>query len=69
MAALSVSEQVVVNVYSILVMAVDIDTVCESDPLAEVNEPDIVQDEVVVVVVDELIIKVPVRVSDSVALK
>ena len=50
-AALNVSEQVVVNVYSMLVIAVDIETVWESDPLAEVNEPVIVQGEVVVVAV------------------
>ena len=47
--ALNVSEHVVVKVYSMLVMAVDIETVCESDPLAEVRVPAIVQDEVVVV--------------------
>ena len=43
MDTLSVSEQVVVNVYSMLVIAVDIDTVCELDPLAEVRVPEIVQ--------------------------
>ena len=47
--AFSVSEHVVVRVYSIFVIAVDIDTVCESDPLAEVKEPEIVQEVVVVV--------------------
>ena len=50
-AALNVSEQVVVKVYSTLVIAVDIETVCESDPLAEVNEPIIVHEDVVVVAV------------------
>ena len=42
----SVSEQVVVRVYSMFVIAVDIDTVCESDPLAEVRVPEIVHDTV-----------------------
>ena len=41
-AALSVSEQVFVSVYSILVIAVDIDTVWEFDPFTEVSVPDIV---------------------------
>jgi hypothetical protein len=50
-AALSVSEHVVVKVYSMLVIAVDRDTVWESDPFPEVNEPVIVQGEVVVVAV------------------
>ena len=45
-AALSVSEQVVVRVYSMLVIAVDIDTVWESDPTAEVKVPEIVHDTV-----------------------
>ena len=45
-AALSVSEQVVVRVYYILVIAVDIDTVWESDPTAEVKVPEIVHDTV-----------------------
>ena len=45
-AAFSVSEQVVVKVYSILVIAVDIETVWESDPLAEVRVPEIVHDTV-----------------------
>ena len=35
---LNVSEQVVVKVYSIFVIAVDIETVCESDPIADVKE-------------------------------
>ena len=43
-AALSVSEHVVVRVYSILVMAVVIDTVWESDPTAEDKVPEIVHD-------------------------
>ena len=42
--AFNVSEHVVVRVYSILVIAVDIDTVWESDPTAEVNVPEIVHD-------------------------
>ena len=46
--ALNVSVHVVVKVYSILVIAVDVDTVWESDPKAEVKVPEIVQDEVVV---------------------
>ena len=46
-AAFSVSEQVVVKVYSILVIAVDIDTVCESDPAADVREPEMVHEVVV----------------------
>ena len=46
MEAYSVSEQVVVKVYSMLVIAVDIDTVWESDPTAEVRVPEIVHDTV-----------------------
>ena len=38
MAAFSESEQVVVRVYSMLLIAVDIETVCESDPIADVKE-------------------------------
>ena len=45
-AAFSVSEHVVVKVYSMLVIAVDIDTVWESDPTAEVKVPEIVHDTV-----------------------
>ena len=44
--AFSVSEQVVVSVYSIFVIAVDIETVCESDPTADVSVPEIVHDTV-----------------------
>jgi hypothetical protein len=43
-AVLNVSEQVVVNVYSISVIAVDIDTVWELDPTAEVRVPEIVHE-------------------------
>ena len=43
MAVFSESEQVVVRVYSMLLIAVDIETVCESDPLADVKEPVIEQ--------------------------
>ena len=46
--AFSVSEHVVVRVYSIFVIALDIETVCESDPTAEVSVPEIVQDDAVV---------------------
>ena len=42
-AALSVSEQVFVSVYSMLVIAVDIVTVWEFDPFTEVSVPDMVQ--------------------------
>ena len=42
-AALSVSEQVFVSVYSMLIIAVDIDTVWEFDPFTEVSVPDMVQ--------------------------
>ena len=44
--AFNVSEHVVVRVYSILVIAVDIDTVWESDPAADVSVPEIVHDTV-----------------------
>ena len=60
--ALSVSEHVVVKVYSILVIAVDIETVCESDPLAEVRVPVIVQDEVVELELEEETVIVPVTI-------
>jgi hypothetical protein len=59
--AFSVSEHVVVRVYSMLVIAVDIETVWESDPLAEVNEPVIVQGEVVALELDEEAISVKVN--------
>ena len=42
-AALSVSEQVFVSVYSMLIIAVDIVTVWEFDPFTEVSVPDMVQ--------------------------
>ena len=69
-AALNVSEHVVVRVYSIFVIAVDIDTVCESDPLAEVNEPVIVHDDVVELELEEETVSVkvnaPLKVAEAV---
>ena len=69
-AELNVSEQVVVRVYSILVIAVEIDTVWESDPLAEVKEPEIVHEVVVVVAVavgTGITTIVPSKVDEAVA--
>ena len=60
-AELNVSEQVVVRVYSILVIAVEIDTVWESDPLAEVKEPEIVHEVVVELELDEETLSVKVN--------
>jgi hypothetical protein len=61
-AALSVSEQVFVSVYSMLIIAVDIDTVWEFDPFTEVSVPDMVQDNAASIVI------VPLTEVDTVAL-
>ena len=61
-AALSVSEQVFVSVYSMLVIAVDIDTVWEFDPFTEVSVPDMVQANTASIVI------VPLTEVDTVAL-
>ena len=61
-AALSVSEQVFVSVYSMLIIAVDIDTVWEFDPFTDVSVPDMVQANAASIVI------VPLTEVDTVAL-
>ena len=61
-AALSVSEQVFVTVYSMLIIAVDIVTVWEFDPFTEVSVPDMVQANAASIVI------VPLTEVDTVAL-